>query len=174
MNATRYHVTIFNTMKPVKVLRMPSGEIALIDPENWAKVQERGSWHINKTPSGKTYVRSSSNKGRPKVLLHVFLTGFQETDHINGNALDNRIDNLRSATRKQNMANQRMKRTNRSGYKGVSWNSDTGKWRADISRGPAHYLGQFTDPVEAAKAYDIAALNLYGEFALTNERMGLL
>lgn len=55
-----------------------------------------------------------------------------DLDHINEDKLDNRISNLREATRKQNMQNVRRHKHNTSGYKGVAWHSQRGKWRAYI------------------------------------------
>jgi len=55
-----------------------------------------------------------------------------DLDHINGDKLDNRIINLREATRQQNMQNVRRHRHNTSGYKGVAWHSQRNKWRAYI------------------------------------------
>jgi hypothetical protein len=62
-----------------------------------------------------------------------------------------------------------------SGFKGVCWHKRDKRWRAQIrvDRGKK-YLGEFTDPKDAARAYDRAALELHGDFARTNEMLGLL
>lgn len=77
---------------------------------------------------------------------------------------DNRISNLREATRSQNAMNARKQRDNTSGFKGVSrWR---GKWQAKIQRdGKQRFLGAFSTPQDAALAYKNAAINLHGEFA---------
>ena len=89
-----------------------------------------------------------------------------ELDHRNRMRNDNRIANLRIATRAGNVANGIRKR--KEGYKGV-YPRETGKWRAMITvRGRVIRLGQFIDPVEAARAYDAAAVAHFGEFARLN------
>lgn len=90
-------------------------------------------------------------------------------DHANGNGADNRAKNLRDATPLQNLANTKLPRANTSGLKGVSWRASKGRWRATIREHGRHrHLGYFDDPLEAAAAYDRAALELHGEFARTN------
>lgn len=91
-------------------------------------------------------------------------------DHINGDQADNRLCNLREATQSQNMANQhRQRTTNRSGYRGVSFNRDAGKWRAvvHVSRKQIS-LGYFNTPEAAKTAYDIAIRQHFGEYANTS------
>lgn len=87
-------------------------------------------------------------------------------DHINSDGLDNRRENLRMATRHENQRNQRLRRVNTSGYKGVSWHKASKKWRAIIQvDGKQKALGYYHDPAEAHKAYCEAAVKYYGEFA---------
>ena len=89
-----------------------------------------------------------------------------EIDHINGVSTDNRIENLRLATRPQNSHNSRKPKTNKSGFKGVSWHAIGKKWQAHIkSNGKNHYLGLFSTAKQAHLAYIEAANRLNGEFA---------
>lgn len=82
-----------------------------------------------------------------------------DIDHINGVRTDNRLVNLRCATRSQNMQNQHRARVDsRSGQKGVTWDDGVGKWRARISvNGVKYWLGQFDDMGQAQSAYATAA-----------------
>jgi hypothetical protein len=87
-------------------------------------------------------------------------------DHSDGDATNNRWNNLRRATRSQNGANRRRPRHNTSGYKGVSLCRKSGRWRADIGKnGIVIYLGTFATPQEAHEAYLKAARKLFGKFA---------
>jgi uncharacterized NAD-dependent epimerase/dehydratase family protein len=96
-----------------------------------------------------------------------------DVDHINRDKLDNRPENLRLATTAQNRANIGKQRNNSTGYKGVFL--DKGKFRAKIkTNGTQRFLGSYSTAIAAAVAYDSAALAAFGEFAMTNARMGLL
>lgn len=87
-------------------------------------------------------------------------------DHANGNPYDNRIGNLRLATAAQNIMNSRLTVATRSGFKGVSMEAKTQKWRSRISvNGVCIYLGLFDTPEEASSARNEKAKELHGEFA---------
>ena len=87
-------------------------------------------------------------------------------DHENTIRSDNRICNLRPATYSQNAANSKLSKRNTSGYKGVSLDGESGKWRAIIRVSGEHFsLGRFTDIKDAAVAYRSAAVHHFGEFA---------
>lgn len=94
-------------------------------------------------------------------------------DHANGDRSDNRIENLRKCEQVDNCANQFMHRNNTSGYKGVTKLKD-GLYAAYYGKNGYRHLGRFGCPIAAAKAYDEAAIRVYGEFAKTNASMGLL
>ncbi|SLN74675.1 AP2 domain protein [Roseivivax jejudonensis] len=90
-------------------------------------------------------------------------------DHINGDPTDNRICNLRLATRSQNNQNVRSAKGSSSRYKGVAWDKSRGKWTAGIKHNyKRHNLGRFDCEEEAARAHDAAALRIYGEYAKLN------
>jgi HNH endonuclease/AP2 domain len=92
-----------------------------------------------------------------------------EIDHVNGNKDDNRWENLREATRSQNIANARTPGCNTSGYKGVYFDRSKPRvkpWRASITvDGRTVRLGYFATPEKAWLAYVLAARKHYGDFA---------
>jgi hypothetical protein len=90
-------------------------------------------------------------------------------DHINGNRLDNRKCNLRLCTRRQNLRNAAKRPGCQSQFKGVSFDRRHNRWFATIwFEGRSISLGSFLDEVEGARAYDRAALELFGEYAWLN------
>lgn len=114
---------------------------------------------------------------RKKYMLHriawYMSTGTDpvdfELDHINGDKTDNRIENLRKATRADNNRNQPKRKNNTSGYKGVSWNKKYGKWVAYIGIDwKRRHLGYFETAEAAHAAYSAAANELHGSFANCN------
>lgn len=89
-----------------------------------------------------------------------------EVDHINGDGLDNRRENLRFSNRQGNNCNKPAYKTNTSGYKGVSLHRKTGGWVAQIQVNKMkRALGIFPTPELAHAAYCKAAAELHGEFA---------
>lgn len=88
------------------------------------------------------------------------------TDHINGKRLDNRRENLRSVTFAENLRNRSKNSNNKSGYKGVSWNTKSKKWLAYITlNGKTTYLGGFENRLDAARAYERASPLYHGKMA---------
>lgn len=91
-------------------------------------------------------------------------------DHINGDRSDNRLCNLRQATRSQNLINSKLSSRNSSGFRGVSWCSAKQKWDARIySATKLRLLGRFKTKEEAIAAYAAAAAELHGDFAYTSK-----
>jgi hypothetical protein len=87
-------------------------------------------------------------------------------DHIDGDKLNNRIENLRLATRSQNQHNCKKQSNNTSGVKGIGWNKQRKKWRARITiNGKSIWLGYYNTIEEAEAAITAARNNLHGEFA---------
>ena len=106
-------------------------------------------------------------------MLGRSLTSGETVDHINCNGLDNRRSNLRPATSSQQTANTKKARSSSgvaySNYKGVTWYKHIHKWAAKIQHeGKDKHLGVFEQEIDAAKAYDEAALKYFGEFAKLN------
>lgn len=90
-------------------------------------------------------------------------------DHINGDGLDNRRENLRACTTSENQRNRGEQRNGTSGFKGVSWRKKDKGWRAQLWHlGKAIWLGCYKTKEEAALAYNKKAIELHGDFAKLN------
>ena len=114
------------------------------------------------------------------VRMHRLIAGAGEdeiVDHIDGNRLNNQRANLRICGKVQNGQNQKLHRNNTTGFKGVSvQHYKTGPvYVASIrDNRTMRRLGRFNCPINAAKAYDRAALEYHGAFAVTNKDLGLI
>lgn len=83
-------------------------------------------------------------------------------DHINGNPLDNRLENLRLATNSQNQQNRPAPKNNTSGYRGVTWHKSANKWMARICyKRKRITIGLFDNAEDAYKAYKEKAKNIF-------------
>lgn len=90
-------------------------------------------------------------------------------DHKNGDTIDNRRANLRAATVADNARNTGLRSDNSSGFKGVIWHSQIGRWRAQlIMHGKKVSLGCYSSADDAARAWDEGARRYHGEFARLN------
>lgn len=92
------------------------------------------------------------------------------TDHVNGNTLDNRKINLRTATSTQNQMNRKSAEGSSSRFKGVHWNKTNKHWQARLKAdGKERTIGTFKSEIDAAKAYNEVAEKEFGQYARLNE-----
>jgi hypothetical protein len=92
-------------------------------------------------------------------------TGFQ-IDHIDGNPLNNKIENLRICTQIENRQNSKLSKNNTTGYRGIV-KTPNGKYQARLTvDGKKLYLGLFNTPEEAFNCVEQKRKELYGEFAI--------
>ena len=149
-------------------LTLPSGHVALIDEGDLDRVVAAGPWRIHRDRSNLYVRRLTVRKKRgPEQALHSFLTDWPMVDHVNGDGLDNRRANLRPANHSQNAAN-RIRLHGRTGLRGVTRHR-SGRWQAAITvAGKYFYLGLHSTPEDAARAYDVAAVAAFGEYARPN------
>lgn len=150
-------------------LKLNDGIITFIDDEDLEKASTY-EWKAYWNPRGKCYYVAANENGLT-IYLHRILMNAQHkqvVDHKNRNTLDNQKENLRLTTQQKNSFNQRGKGSN-SGFKGVSYLKERGKFYASIMHNRKSIgLGRFGTAEEAARAYDDAAIRLFGEFALLN------
>ena len=106
-------------------------------------------------------------------VAYYYITGIDaaenKVDHINGNTLDNRFDNLRLGTQADNCKNRKENKNNKSGFKGVSWHKKKKRWRAQIRvNNKRIHLGYFNNKFYAAVVYARAAKKYFGEWRRKN------
>lgn len=149
---------------PANSLAIPltQGKYAIVDEDDYSMIM-RYNWCY---ADGYAYNKKAG-------LMHRLIMNTPSnlvTDHQNHNTLDNRKCNLRNCTRQENNRNSKPRRNTKSPYKGIWWNSKRKKWEAKIgsAKTKIHRLGRFDLEIEAAKAYDKKAVELFGEFAHTN------
>jgi len=149
----------------MKEIPLTKGKVAIVDDDDFEYLS-KFRWYVD----ARGY---AVHKRKEIVYMHRLISKTPkglETDHINGNKLDNRKENLRHCTKSENMRNRGKQTNNKSGYKGVSWHLRAKKWLAHIviNRKSIH-LGLFDDPEEASKTYRKAEKEMFGEFARKDE-----
>lgn len=137
---------------------LTKGNITLVDDEDFGFLSQ-WKWHLSdggyamRNNHKNLGVRKYTNK---QIRMHRAVNKTPDglfTDHINGNKLDNRKCNLRTCNKSLNGINRGKPANNTSGYKGIYWDSWTGKWRSEIGiNGRRIRLGRFRDIKEAIEA----------------------
>ena len=155
-----------------KLLPLSKDKFALVDAEDFDRLN-KFKWHVSKSSRTFYASRNKSRKTcRKEMYMHrliINVTPGMFVDHIDHNGLNNRRSNLRLCTPQQNARNHRPQLRRSSKYKGVSWRKDGKVFRALIwyNKKSVH-LGYFKSEIDAAKAYDKKAKELFGEFAYLN------
>jgi hypothetical protein len=143
--------------------------ISLIDDEDAPKIRGFGL-HVNS--KGYVEIRWQEDGSLKSMLLHRLVFGEcsgKMIDHINGNPLDNRKQNLRAVTRAENQQNSKLYKSNTTGRKGVIWHVAARKYNARIQvNGKRINLGYFDTAEEASTAYESASKKYHGQYARTN------
>lgn len=152
-----------------RVIPLPQGFVAIVDEVDYVPLMT-WKWQIKVTIYGIYAVRQDGGKySRRHIYMHRQLlevpAGFT-VDHKNINTLDNRRRNLRPATAHNQVANRNSRRS-RWQYKGVRPNGNKFTARIRVNHKDIH-LGSYSTVIDAASAYDRAAIRYFGEFARTN------
>lgn len=169
----------------MKKIKLTKDKYTIVDDDDYEKLCNF-SWYWSDSKKGNGYARAyNKGFGNKNIYLHRFilLAGKKEqVDHVNHNTLDNRKKNLRIVTRSQNNMNK-SKTGNKFGYKGVSFYNHDRYYKTKIKKkssakpyvarikinGKKISLGYFFTPIEAAQAYNEAAIKYFGEYAYLNK-----
>jgi len=156
----------------MKKIPLTQGKFALVDDEDYDHLTLMGKWHYMNVGYAKTSIGGRKNK--QDIYLHRFIAGLQHgdgkvIDHINGDKLDNRKENLRVCKQSENCANRGLNKNNTSGFKGVCFDKRKNKWMAKIQVNRKYiFCGYAETPEQAALKYNIFATKHFGEFAVLN------
>ena len=160
----------------MKQILLTQDRFALVSDEDFSLINKH-KWSL--TGDKKYATRGFGRKNKVNhILMHRLIINCPkglEVDHINHNGLDNRRENLRIVTRSQNFMNREKFVKSSSVFKGVSlyktnpkWVTNN-KWRVCIQKDKKFIsIGYFNTEVQAAMAYDLNAVALFGEYAKTN------
>lgn len=146
----------------------------MVDDDDYKMLSEYRWNYDGKYATTSLPVKFGRNK---KMRMHRMIMGVPDkhVDHINGNRLDNRRENLRSCTHAENLYNQKVQEGSKTGYRGVrkcvtkTQRGFTINYSVTIKKGSkTHYIGVFNDADHAAIVYNHYAKELFGEFARPN------
>jgi hypothetical protein len=149
----------------MKKIALTQGKFAKVDDFNY-EVLNKFKWYAKK--SGKMFYAYRNLKGK-SVLMHAFIVGTpkgKDTDHIDGDGLNNQENNLRICTHSQNVINRGKYKNNTSGFKGVFWDKKEKKWKVEIRvNKEKKYIGRFLKKEDGYMAYCEACIKYHGEFS---------
>ncbi len=152
-----------------KRIKLSCGKWAIVDAADYEQLSEYRWCALEK---GRSWYAKTLNRNGTILSMHRLILNAPKglfVDHINHNGLDNRRENLRLCTHLENLRNARPSTGGSSKYKGVSWEKAKKRFRAKINHNrKGIHLGYFKNEIDAAKAYDKKAKELFGEFAYLN------
>ncbi len=158
----------------MKQIPLTRNLFALVDDEDFEQLNQ-WKWYAGVKKNGNFCAKRAYQRDNKTytVFMHRFVMNAvdgQQVDHIDGNQLNNQKVNLRLCTTSENICNRVKQANNTSGYKGVSFSTSCkNPWRAMIGVDyRLVYLGSYPSPLEAAQAYDKAAMEYHGAFASLN------
>ncbi len=152
----------------VRYIPLTRGKVAIVDADDYPSLI-RYKWHMIRN---KRIFYASGKMNKRNMPMHRFIMDPPKgmvVDHINHNGLDNRRSNLRVCTLAQNIRNSRPYKEKKGKYKGVTFIKASKRFRASIKyHGKRTVIGTFDDEIDAARAYDGKAKELFKEYAYLN------
>src|SRR4030042_413782 len=140
----------------------------MVDTKNYDKIKNH-SWVIS-IDKYKNVKKAECTINYKRVALHCFILNKKGIDHIDRNPLNNLESNLRECTQSQNCCNKTKQSNNTSGYKGVIYAKWANLYRVRLQINKKSIsVGYYKTAINAAKAYNEAALKYHGEFARLND-----
>jgi len=156
-----------------RLISLTKGKFTIVDDEDYEWLSQ-WKWHYNNGGYAVRAITTTKNK-QTLILMHRIITNAppdKQVDHIDHDKLNNVRINLRACTHAENQHN-RCRGCGTSKFKGVCWHKRDKKWMSSIRiYDKLKHLGCFVNEIDAAKAYDKAARELFGEFAFGNFSMG--
>lgn len=154
----------------MKIIPLTQGKVALVDAKDFERLSQYKWCALLKHPKIGYWIATTTIENK-KISMHRFIMNFpknKEVDHKNHNGLDNQRCNLRICTHAENQQNKNVFK-GISKFKGVTKHKFARKWMSHIGFNcKSIHLGYFNSEIEAARAYDQAAVKCFGEFAYTN------
>lgn len=160
--------------EPIRIL-LTNGEFALVRDDKFGRKLSGIRWRYA------SYGYAMTRLGGKDIYMHHLVyanyhpeyvsTKGIDIDHKDGNSLNNQPENLRLLTHGENVANCRMHKNNKSGYRGVSWSRHANKWRVTIRyRNKQYELGYFKDILKAVDAHKEAFKKYYPNLEILKEK----
>lgn len=151
-----------------KRIPLTKGQFTIVDDEDYEFLSQ-WDWFAH---AGRNSYYAYRGVGESHVIMHRVILNVTDkdlvVDHIDGDGLNNQKSNLRTCTKNENTRNSVKRKDNTSGYKGVSWHKQSRKWVVNIQHNNQCWSKSFSNIIEAARAYDEKARELFGEFARLN------
>ena len=161
----------------MREIQLTQGKVALVSDHQYEELSKYKWCAVFNGYLWYAFRQDGRRPNRRGVYMHKQIMNTppgMETDHIDGNTLNNQEENLRVCTHAENNRNKGKQSNNTSGYKGVQWSSRGKKWQARIKiNGKTISLRMFANKEDAARRYDTAVFEYHGEFAKPNSQEGI-
>lgn len=160
----------------MKTIPLSQGRFAFVDDEDY-EFLSRHTWHASRVRNSEDLWYAATHIGKRGIRMHQMILGSIKgtvIHHEDHNGLNNQKSNLKRSTVRQNTAHQKKRKDNTSGFKGVIWDKKNKKWQVRVGEHKGRYTKRFLKLEDAVEAYDREAIKLWGDFALTNRKLGLV